>query len=269
MVADQCGYDLRTSSLISEGGDRTFNGKGSMITVEAVELQRNPYMTRDEIEEEFKKVFNLSNVIWLKRGVYDDDKALSGLLPGPDGLNSIMTAVATGGHIDEHCRFVSEDTVLVAEVTQEEADKDPIARINYERLETNVKILENSFTQDGRRLKIKRIPTPVSLFTTMKKGDGVYDYYYEKYFDGFVYPIREELNIIAAASYCNFLITNGAVLAPEYWKPGLPASIKKKDHQARKILESLFPGRKVYTFDVKVLNFGGGGIHCITQQQPV
>lgn len=269
MVATECGYELRSSTLVSEGGDRTFNGKGTMISVEAVELQRNPDKTRDEIEEEFKKIFNLKNVIWLKRGIYDDDKAFSGLLLGPDGLNDIMTAIATGGHIDEHCRFVSEDTVLVAQVTEEEVEKDPIAKVNYERLEENVAILKKSVIQDGRSLNIVRIPMPIPLYSTMKKGDGVYDYYDKKYFDGFVYPIRSEIDVIAATSYNNFLITNGAVLAPKYWKPGLPASMKQKDSEAQEILASLFPDRKVYTFDVKTLNFGGGGIHCITQQQPV
>lgn len=268
MVGTECGYELRSSTLISEGGDRTFNGKGTMISVEAVELQRNPDKTRDEIEEEFKKIFTLKNVIWLKRGIYDDDKAFSGLLPGPDGLNDIMTAIATGGHIDEHCRFVSEDTVLVAQVTEEEAEKDPIAKVNYERLEENVAILKESVIQDGRSLNIVRIPMPIPLYSTMKKGDGVYDYYDKKYFDGFVYPIRSEIDVIAATSYNNFLITNGAVLAPKYWKPGLPESMKQKDREAQEILAKLFPDRKVYTFDIKTLNFGGGGIHCITQQQP-
>ena len=211
----------------------------------------------------------LKNVIWLKRGLYDDDEAFSGLLPGPDGLNDIMTAIATGGHIDEHCRFVSEDTVLVAQVTEEEAQKDPIARVNYKRLEDNVAILKKSVIQDGRPVKIERIPMPTSLYTTMKKGDGVYDYYNKKYFDGFVYPLRSEINVIAATSYNNFLITNGAVLAPQYWKPGFPELMQQKDLEAQKILAGLFPDRKVYTFNVRVLNFGGGGIHCITQQQPV
>jgi agmatine deiminase len=158
--------------------------------------------------------------------------------------------------------------VLVAQVTEEEAEKDPIAKVNYERLEENVAILKESVIQDGRSLNIVRIPMPIPLYSTMKKGDGVYDYYDKKYFDGFVYPIRSEIDVIAATSYNNFLITNGAVLAPKYWKPGLPESMKQKDREAQEILAKLFPDRKVYTFDIKTLNFGGGGIHCITQQQP-
>ncbi len=268
LVAKECDLDLRSTKLISEGGDREFNGKGTMITVEAVELQRNPDKTRDEIEEEFKKIFNLKKVIWLKKGVYEDDLPFNGMLPGPDGSKDIMTAMATGGHIDEHCRFVSEDTVLVAEVSEEEAKQNPIAEVNRNRLEENVAILKNASDQDGKRLNIRRIPLPDPLFATIRKGDAIYDQYYEKYKNGFVYPLGDEIKVIAASSYNNFLITNGAVLAPQYWKPGLPDRIRKKDQEAKEVLTDLFPNREIYTFDVMILNWDGGGIHCITQQQP-
>ncbi|MGD2085384.1 MAG: agmatine deiminase family protein [Candidatus Aminicenantes bacterium] len=267
-VAQELQLPLNSTTLISEGGDREFNGKGTMITVEAVELQRNPGLSRQQIEDEFIRIFNLKNVIWLKKGVYEDDHAFDGPLPGPDGLKDIMTCVTTGGHIDEFCRFVSTDTVLVAEVSKEEADANPIAKVNRERMEENTAILRKAVDQDGKPLKIVRIPLPDPLFSTMKAGDGVYDYFVDKYKSGFTFPIGNEIKVIAACSYNNFLITNGAILAPQYWKPGLQERIKEKDQKAVEILGELFPDRKVYTFDVMALNLGGGGIHCITQQQP-
>ncbi len=267
-VAEMYDLELLASELINEGGDLEFNGQGTLITVEAVELQRNFGKTRDEIEAELKAVFDLDNVIWLKKGVYDDDLPFDGTLPGPDGLKDVLTCLATGGHIDEHCRFVSADTVLVAEVSEEEAEKDPIADVTRRRLEENVEILQKATDQDGKPLVIRRIPVPDSLFSTMRSGDDVYDYYREKYDSGFVYPIGEEIKVIAAASYSNFLITNGVVLGAEYWRPGLPDSIRHKDQLARSVLEDLFPDRTVHTIDVRALNFGGGGIHCITQQEP-
>jgi agmatine deiminase len=269
LVAKECGLDLRPTELISEGGDREFNGKGTMITVEAVELQRNPDRTRGEIEKEFKRIFNLKKVIWLKKGLYEDDQPFDGMLPGPDGVRDIMTSMPTGGHIDEHCRFVAEDTVLVAEVSKEEAQQSSIAAVNRSRLEENVAILESASDQDGKPLRIVRIPLPDPLFATVRKGDAIYDQYHEKYRDGFIYPLGAEIKIVAASSYNNFLITNGAVLAPHYWKPGLPYRIKEKDQKAREVLQGLFPGREIYTFDVMPLNLCGGGIHCITQQQPL
>lgn len=267
-VANLDDLDLFSTDLISEGGDREFNGRGTMMVTAAVEKQRNPELSLDQIEEEFKRIFNLEKVIWLNKGIYDDDLAFEGALPGPDGLKDILTCIATGGHIDEYCRFVSEDTILLAEVSEEEAKINPISRVSRERLEENFKILINSTDQDGKPFKIKRIPLPESMYLTFKAGDGVYDYYYEKYSAGFVIPIGSEIKAISASSYNNFLITNGAVLAPKYWKPGLSESIKEKDEIAHAILQELFPDRELHTFDVMALNIGGGGIHCITQQEP-
>lgn len=271
LVAEQLHLELRDPdpTLISEGGDREFNGKGTMIAVETVERQRNPNKSREEIEAEFNKIFNLKKVIWLKKGLYEDDHVFDGPLPGPDGRKDILTCMTTGGHIDEFCRFVSADTVLLAEVSKEEAETNPIAAENRKRMQENLNILEASVDQDNKKLKIIRIPLPEPLFTTIKAGDGVYDAYIAKYRSGFVFPLGSEIKVIAACSYNNFLITNGAVLAQKYWKPGLPESIRKKDEEARKILEKLFsPNRAVHMLDVMALNLGGGGIHCITQQQP-
>src|SRR5689334_13321922 len=84
------------ANFVSEGGDREFNGKGVMIACEAVELQRNPHMTREKIENGFKTIFHLNKVIWMKEGVADDTQAFRGKLPG-----GIFSAPATGGHVDE------------------------------------------------------------------------------------------------------------------------------------------------------------------------
>lgn len=270
LVAEQLGVALQSTEVVSEGGDREFNGSNVMITVEAVELQRNPGITREQLDVEFKHIFNVDNIIWLKQGLYEDTLAFDDVLPGPDGLKNVLTCITTGGHIDEHCRFVNKDTVLVAEVTEEEAARNPIARINRERMETNVAILKKFRSSDGLSLKIVRLPVPEPLYSTMHPGDGVYDYYLEKYAtSGFISPLGQEISVIAASSYNNFFIGNAAIFAPRYWNPGLPKRIQEKDENAVRILKELFPGYAVYTFDVSLLNFGGGGIHCITQQQPV
>lgn len=62
------------------------------------------------------------------------------------------------------------------------------------------------------------------------------------------------------ASYVNFYIGNKVVLVPVF---GLDT-----DSQAQAILAKLFPGRKVIGIDCRDLIYGGGSIHCITQQQP-
>jgi agmatine deiminase len=61
-------------------------------------------------------------------------------------------------------------------------------------------------------------------------------------------------------SYVNFYIANGGIVMPSYGVPG--------DVRARAAIEACFPEREVVQIDVTQLASGGGGIHCITQQQP-
>ena len=63
-----------------------------------------------------------------------------------------------------------------------------------------------------------------------------------------------------AASYVNFYIANGSVVMPGFGDPA--------DAMAKKILEDLFPTRKVIQIDARDILIGGGNIHCITQQIP-
>jgi len=257
------------TNLISEGGNREFNGKGTLMVTEAVELQRNPNMTRDEIENEFKRLFNVTKVIWLKKGLYEDDLTFMGPLPGRDGEKNVYTVITTGGHIDIYARFANPNTILLAEVSKEEAAKDPIAKVNRERIEENYQILKSATDQDGNPFNIVRIPLPDLIFDTLAPGDGVYDYIKNlKYLNGSTFPDGEEIKVVLATSYLNFLVTNGVVLGSSYWLPGRPESMKIKDAQAKQILESVFPDREIILINTENINIGGGGIHCITQQQP-
>jgi agmatine deiminase len=76
------------------------------------------------------------------------------------------------------------------------------------------------------------------------------------------------IKYVFTTSYLNFLVTNGIVLIPKYWKPERSEMIKIKDKKAKEILQQAFPHRKIIQIDAEPLNHGGGGIHCITQQQP-
>ena len=68
-----------------------------MMASEVVELQRNPQISSlAELEEKFKKIFNVSKVIWLKKGLADDNQTFVGKFP--DGS---FPSAGTGGHIDE------------------------------------------------------------------------------------------------------------------------------------------------------------------------
>jgi agmatine deiminase len=103
----------------------------------------------------------------------------------------------------------------------------------------------------------------------METGDGVYDIIKNySYKDGTVFPKGKPVKVIAAASYLNFLIANDCVLMPKYWKEGLPLAVKERDAEALSILQSVFPGKKIIALDVLAVNLGGGGIHCITRNEP-
>ncbi|HEY6434954.1 MAG TPA: agmatine deiminase family protein, partial [Ignavibacteriaceae bacterium] len=85
--------------IVLEGGAIDTNGKETLITTEECLLDekvqtRNPGFTKQDYFEVFKKYLGISNVIWLGKGIVGDD---------------------THGHIDDLCRFVSEDTVVLVE----------------------------------------------------------------------------------------------------------------------------------------------------------
>jgi agmatine deiminase len=63
------------------------------------------------------------------------------------------------------------------------------------------------------------------------------------------------------ASYINSYIANGAVIMPKY---GIPA-----DERSKAVYQKLFPDRTIVQLTIDGIAVGGGGIHCITQQQPV
>ena len=264
LIAERLGLEMLSSSLITEGGNHEFNGRGTMLAVKAVERQRNPDWELSAIEEELVRTHGQEKLIWLEQGVAEDELPFRGKLPG-----DVFAVITTGGHIDEFARFVDAKTILLAEVTADERDQDPIAAISFERLEVNRKVLAGATDQEGEPFRILRMPVPDSMFETMKAGDGVFDYLQRlTYDDGTVIRPDDTIRVVAATSYLNYVVTNGLVLMPSYWKEGLSESIREKDERAREVLTEVFVGRKIVALDPMPVNLGGGGLHCITQQQP-
>ena len=68
--------------------------------------------------------------------------------------------------------------------------------------------------------------------------------------------------MVKAASYANYLVTNGLVIAAKYGN-------HEKDAAAAAALKAAYRGRTVVQIDPSALNYVGGGIHCCTQQQPM
>jgi agmatine deiminase len=146
LIAGYFGFPLVKTNLISEGGAIESNGNGTMMATEAVALKRNPNMTRQQIEDEYKRVLGVKKVIWLKNGLAEDDRI-------------------TTGHINEYCRFVSPTTILLAEVLPGDRYACNFSQETYRRMEENYNVLKNSTDEDGKPFKIIRVPMPSTLYT--------------------------------------------------------------------------------------------------------
>ena len=72
--------------------------------------------------------------------------------------------------------------------------------------------------------------------------------------------IPREEGEVAIASYLNFLIVNGGIILPQYGD--------ENDALAVEQVQAMFPDRKVVGVETTEIAYGGGNIHCITQQQP-
>jgi agmatine deiminase len=260
--------NLKTIStdLITEGGDHEVNGKGVLMTCESVEMTRNPTMSLEQIETEFKRVLGVKKVIWLKKGLIEDDYTFLGRLKNKRG-DSVYTVLTTNGHVDETARFVNDSTILLAEPVDLD---EPIDQENKRRMDVNFDILKRATDQDGKPFKIVRIPLPKLSFTTLKPNDGVYEIIKNfNYKDGSKFPFGKPINIVTASSYLNFLIANDVVLMAKYYgEQNRDLSVKKRDEAAENVLKSVFPNKKIIGINAFPINLGGGGIHCITRNEP-
>ncbi|MBU6302161.1 MAG: agmatine deiminase family protein [Verrucomicrobia bacterium] len=114
-VAESLALPRETSRLVLEGGGIEGNGAGLLLTTEAVLLNpnRNPGWTREEIENELRRLLGVERVFWLARGIEGDD---------------------TDGHVDDFCRFHAPDKVLLAVESHPEDPNHAILEENRERL---------------------------------------------------------------------------------------------------------------------------------------
>lgn len=266
----------KKSEFVSEGGGKEFNGNGVLMVVEQTELQRNPKYSKQEIEAEYKRIFNLKKVIWLPKPSYDDENMFKDYIIDKSTNQKVIRAASANGHIDAFCRFVSPNTILLAEVSQQEADSEEIHKINKQRFDACFEILKNETDVDGKPFNIVRIPVAITIYkeVTQKSGVGnnissmIEATTLKKMLDGSDFPKTDKFLVLPALSYCNFTIANNVILVSKYYVKGLPEAIIQKDKQAQEILQKLFPNRKIVQIDAMALNLGGGGLHCNTKHIP-
>jgi agmatine deiminase len=155
--------------VVLEGGAIDGNGCGTLLTTEECLLDdhvqtRNPGFTKADYEKVFQEYLGIKNIIWLARGIAGDD---------------------THGHVDDLCRFVNKNTVLLCK------ENDP-GDENHQILEENFARLKDARLEDGSKLNVVELPMPKPL-------------------------CFEDLRL--PASYANFYISNQAVLVPTFNDP--------------------------------------------------
>jgi len=251
------------SNVVIEGGAIEVNGKGTLILCEAVALQRNPGKSKSEIEEGFKKVLGVSNIIWMKEGLIDDAHIQQ------IHFKKYVT-MGTGGHTDEFVRFADANTILLAWVEESEINDHPFNKINFERMSENLRILEQATDQDGKPFKVVKIPLPDPIerkIIVKEKLDSTdWINVTPRYFIQKDAPkVGDTLINVAASSYLNYLVSNGVIILPTYTKQG---SSTEKEKQVADIMKTVFSNRKQIWVECMPQNWEGGGIHCSTQQQP-
>jgi agmatine deiminase len=206
-IADRTGARRFDAPFVMEGGALHTDGEGTLLVTEECLLNanRNPNLTKAEVEAGLRDYLGVTKVIWLAGGLEDD---------------------MTDGHVDNVACFVRPGMVLAL------SEDDP-SDGNYATLEENIDCLADETDAAGRQLRVVRIPQPKR---------------------------RDHKGRRLALSYVNFYLANGAVI--------MPAFEAAQDDRAYRILREIFPRRKVVQTDVTDILVGGGGIHCITQQQP-
>jgi agmatine deiminase len=105
---------------------------------------------------------------------------------------------------------------------------------DYERMRENRRVLEAARDARGRSLEIVELPH---------------------------HPVAEVDGVTARVRYVNFYVANGGIVVPLAGHP--------LDAPALEGLRDVFPDREVVGVPAAVIGYGGGGVHCITQQVPV
>jgi len=157
-VAKLLGLKTYETEMVIEGGAITVNGAGTLITTEYCLLNknRNPSFTKEQATEELKRLYGVTNVIWLPGGQFPGDM--------------------TEGHIDGFCKFINKNTLVFAINWGD--------RVSDNILEKNLAALKKANDQDGKPFNVITvdggdgnfyIANKVVLVPTVRKDIEYYD----------------------------------------------------------------------------------------------
>ena len=173
------GRDRYRAPLINEGGAIHVDGEGTALVTEEclLNINRNPLLNRERLEGYLRDYLNVSRIIWLGKGVFNDE---------------------TDGHIDNLACFAGPGQVCL---TWTDNKRDPQHAISLDAWER----LNDERDAQGRRLKVTRLPMPGPLTLNAKEAGGIIPREGTK-----PRAAGERL----AASYVNFYIANGGIVMP-------------------------------------------------------
>jgi agmatine deiminase len=137
-IGEKLGLPVFRPGIVMEGGSVDFNGNGTLITTASCLLHpnRNPGLSRSQIEKYLTDYYGVEQVLWLGNGIEGDD---------------------TDGHVDDLTRFVNENTV-VSVIEHNKSDA------NYNPLKENLKTLSSFRLLNGNQLNIIELPMPEPLY---------------------------------------------------------------------------------------------------------
>ena len=173
-------YDAR--HFVLEGGSIHSDGEGTLLVTEACLLSggRNPQLTREQIEGELKRYLGAEKVVWLPRGIWNDE---------------------TNEHVDNVCAFAGPAEVVLA-WTDDETDP------QWELSNASLRVLETETDARGRSFTVHKLPIPQKPVCIT--GEELAGFAFEEGED-----VREAGERLAA-SYVNFYISNGGVILPQF-----------------------------------------------------
>jgi agmatine deiminase len=171
--------DRYRAPIVLEGGAIHVDGEGTVLTTEQCLLNanRNPTLSREQIEQALLAYLGAGKVIWLGAGVYNDE---------------------TDGHVDNLACFGRPGVVLL---TYAEDKSDPQHAASADALAR----LESATDARGRPLQVFKLPSPGPLHMTAAEAGGVRSLAGTK-------PRREGDRL--AASYANFYLGTARVVFP-------------------------------------------------------
>jgi agmatine deiminase len=173
------GADRYRAPIVLEGGAIHADGEGTMLTTEECLLNpnRNPDLSREQVERVLLDYLGAEKVVWLGAGVFEDE---------------------TDGHVDNLACFVAPGKLLL---TWSEDDDDPQSRISRDARQR----LEAATDARGQALEVVLLPSPGPLQITAEEAAGV---------DAAKGTIPRRAGDRLAASYVNFYLGNSRVVYP-------------------------------------------------------